>query len=38
MGGVSGRKEWLSLGGLPAGAHCHQGDQEENAAGGQDDV
>jgi hypothetical protein len=30
--------EILLSGGLPAGAHCHQGDEEENAPGGEDDI
>src|SRR4029434_9220744 len=28
----------LLFGGLPAGTHGHQGDEQENAPGGQDDV
>lgn len=32
------QKEKVSLGRFPAGTHCHQGDQEEYAPSGQDDV
>lgn len=34
--GSGGNK--FSLGWFPTGTNCHQGDQEENSTGGQDDV